>query len=70
MAVAYEHKTVGLARTLKMLQFCIEAEKISASKLFQKLESAHKNRIKIKKILAQKLKAIQKKEIPFWKKLI
>ena len=70
VAVAYEHKTVGLARTLKMLQFCIEAEKISASKLFQKLESAHKNRIKIKKILAQKLKAIQKKEIPFWKKLI
>ena len=70
VAVAYEHKTVGLAKTLKMLQFCIEVEKISASKLFHKLESAHKNRGKIKKILTQQLIAIHKIEIPFWKKLI
>src|SRR3989344_6035046 len=67
VAVAYEHKTAGIAKTLKMSNYYIEADKITASVLTHRLESVYAHRNTLTKTIKQQLASIRKKEIFLWK---
>ncbi len=69
VAVAYEHKTVGVARALKITNY-LDVENINAPLLYKKLKNAYTNQYSIKKSLIQQIDSIKLKEFPYLRTII
>lgn len=70
VAIAYEHKTRGIASDLGLENYCIDIEKVTRNRIIEKLDSAYKNikqlEDKLKKVL-ENLRLTEKKK---WQKIL
>ena len=68
IGIAYEHKTMGIAKTLGMQSYCIWGYEVTSKKLLSLLHTVFENRLQIQKDLEKTILNIQKTNGILWKK--
>lgn len=70
VAVSYEYKTEGISEQIRMKKYCVSCKKANVDNLFNLLESAYKNKIRLKNQLIQSIAEIQHKETNKWNRIL
>jgi colanic acid/amylovoran biosynthesis protein len=70
VSIAYEHKSEGITKQLKMDEFCIKCTDVNQDAIFDLLSKVHLQKNKLQKKLLKSVKKIQKSEMPRWVNLI
>lgn len=66
VGIAYEHKTMGIAKTLGMQSYCIWGHDVTTERLLLLLQTAYTNRAQIRKDLIKALTSIQDFNESLW----
>ncbi len=69
IAVSYEHKTIGISKSLDIGNYCIDIKKVNSNALYKKLILLEKEREEISKKLYFSLGKIRTRENKTWKKI-
>ena len=69
IAVSYEHKTIGISKSLDIGNYCIDIKKANSNALYKKLILLEKEREEISKKLYFSLGKIRTRENKTWKKI-
>jgi colanic acid/amylovoran biosynthesis protein len=70
VAIAYEHKTRGIAGMLDLSQYCLDYGKFTVDDLFSKLSAAYADRHEVVSKLRSRLEEIRRIELAIWKKAL
>lgn len=66
IAIAYEHKSEGISKTLGMKKYCLRVQEVSSSRLLTLLNAHKAGRLEIEKTLNKKILAIKNQETARW----
>lgn len=66
VGIAYEHKTMGIAKTLGMQLYCIWGHDVTTERLLLLLQTAYSNRAQIQKDITKSLISLQSSNALLW----
>ena len=70
VGIAYEHKTMGIAKTLGVDTYCIWGHDVTAEKLLRLLDTVFNQRIQIQNDLAKSLRNIRASNAQLWRETL
>jgi colanic acid/amylovoran biosynthesis protein len=70
VGIAYEHKTMGIAKTLGVDTYCIWGHDVTAEKLLRLLDSVFNQRVQIQNDLAKSLRNIRASNAQSWRETL
>ncbi|OGG11388.1 hypothetical protein A2Z00_00450 [Candidatus Gottesmanbacteria bacterium RBG_13_45_10] len=70
VAIAYEHKTLGITQTIKMGRYCVQGDLVTTSNLTRLLYALYQNRKDIRASLDRRLTSMKIKEYAHWMRIL